>query len=135
MNTGINNLIIKLKKYNYSFEIISENEVHVRIVKNICIQVVFTDDGTIIIKDLFKPGNILSGAIRSNMANTILYAIVMFVLLSGLSVLLMYQNTSHILFLTMIIFLSGVLFLIIVTYFTIRIESTKNMITNWTSGL
>ena len=135
MNTEINNLIIKLKKYNHSFEMISENEVHVRIVKNICIQVIFKDDDTIIIKDLFKRGNILSGAIRSNMANTIVYAIVMFVLLSGLSVLLMYQNASHILFLTMIIFLSGVLFLIIVIYFTIRIESAKNMITGWTSGL
>ncbi len=135
MKSEINNLISKLKKYNYKFEIISENEVHIRIVKNVYIQIIINDEKNIIIKDLFKPYNILSGVIRSNMVNTIVYGSILFVYFSVLTVLLMYQNANHVIFLSFAFFLTVIIFYSIVIYFTIRIESTKKIMIDWTSGL
>jgi hypothetical protein len=64
---NIDDLTQKLNKYNFVFDRISDKEIQVKIMKNIHVQTIFNDDDTIIVKDVSKPGSILSGAVGSNL--------------------------------------------------------------------
>jgi hypothetical protein len=131
---NVNDLIIKLNKYNFVFDRLSDKEIQVKIMKNIYVQTVFSEDGSVTIKDVLKPGNILSGAIPSSMSTTMIYGSVVFFFLCALSVCEMYLNPSAIILLSIAIFISSFLFLLWVIYFTIRIESIKRLLIDWTEN-
>lgn len=132
---NVNNLIKKLNKYNFNYDVVSDNEIKVRVMKNVYIHTIFNDDGSIIIKDRLKSGNILSGAIPSNLTTAIIYGNILLVILCALSVCHMYLNPDRILLMSIAIFLSSFLFLQWVIYFAIRIESTKRLLIDWTEDL
>ena len=133
--SDISSLMKKLEKYNMVYDIISDSEIQVRIMKNIYIQTVFNENGSITIKDTLRRGNVMSGVVPSSLSKAIIYGSILFIFLCTLSVCHMYLNPNRILLMAMIIFVSAFLFLLFTIYLTLRIESTKRLLIDWIENL
>ncbi len=133
--SDISSLMKKLEKYNMVYDIISDSEIQVRIMKNIYIQTVFNENGSITIKDTLRRGNVMSGVVPSSLSKAIIYGSILFIFLCTLSVCHMYLNPNRILLMSMIIFVSAFLFLLFTMHLTLRIESTKRLLIDWIENL
>ena len=127
---GYKTLIKKFRFYNLTYSTNTEKEIDVRVGANIFLRINFVQE-QVHIKEITKKGNILTGLINASFSFYVSYASVLFIIMSALATLQMYNNSNSIILLSAALFASSILFIVSVIYYGIKIESTKRQIVKW----